>query len=57
MNKKKISESDDFHMKVIKGLKLSYKRLIQTKIEKDQSMVIMRDGKVITVKASELHKL
>ncbi len=57
MNKKKVSKSDDFHMKVIKGLKLSYKRLIQSKIEKDQSMVIMRDGKVITIKASELHKL
>ena len=46
----------DFHEKVIKGLELTYKKLIQTKIEKNQSLVIMRDGKVITIKASELNK-
>ena len=53
----KNSKSDEFHEKVMRGLKLSYERMIQSKIEKNQSMVIMRDGKVITVKASELHKL
>lgn len=47
----------DFINKVLKGLKLSSERMIQTKIEKDQSVVIMRDGKVITVKAADLHKL
>jgi hypothetical protein len=47
----------EFISKVLKGLKLSSERMIQSKIEKNQSMVIMRDGKVITVKASELHKL
>ena len=31
--------------------------MIQSKIEKNQSVVIMRDGKVITIKASELRKL
>lgn len=54
---KKTVKSDDFHTKVMKGLKLSYERLIQSKIEKNQSVVIMRDGKVITIKASELNKL
>ncbi len=43
--------------KVTKGLKISYERLIQSKIEKNQSVVIMHDGKVITIKASELNKL
>ncbi|NMH25608.1 hypothetical protein [Flavobacterium solisilvae] len=57
MSKKDVNKTDDFHKKVMKGLKLSYERLIQSKIEKNQSVVIMRDGKVITVKASELHKL
>ena len=57
MSKKEVNKTDDFHTKVMKGMKLSYERLIQSKIEKNQSTVIMRDGKVITVKASELHKM
>ena len=55
-DKRKESHSE-FISKVLKGLKLSSERMIQSKIEKNQSVVIMRDGKVITVKASELHKL
>ena len=57
MSKKVVTKIDDFHEKVAKGLKLSFERMIQTKIEKNQSVVIMRDGKIITIKASELHKL
>ena len=57
MSKKVVSKIDDFHEKVTKGLKVSFDRMIQTKIEKNQSVVIMRDGKIITIKASELHKL
>jgi hypothetical protein len=56
MNSKKSIKKNDFHTKVMKGLKLSYERLIQSKIEKNQSLVIMREGKVVTVKASELYK-
>ena len=56
MSKKVVEKIDDFHDKVTKGLKLSFERMIQSKIEKDQSVVIMRDGKVITIKASELVK-
>lgn len=56
MSKKTVAKSDDFHEKVAKGLKLSFERLVQSKIEKNKSMVIMRDGKVVTVKASELRK-
>lgn len=33
----------EFISKVLKGLKLSSERMIQSKIEKNQSMVIMRD--------------
>lgn len=47
----------DFITKVIHGLKLSSERMIQSKIEKNQSVVIMRDGKIITIKASELDKI
>ena len=44
----------DFINKVTKGLQRSYKQLVKSKIAKDQSMVIVRNGKVTTVKASEL---
>lgn len=58
MSKKKVvAKIDDFHEKVTNGLKLSFKKMIQSKIEKNQSVVIMRDGKIITVKASELDKI
>lgn len=57
MMKDKKESHSKFISNVLKGLKLSSERMIQTKIEKNQSVVIMRDGKIITVKASELHKL
>lgn len=51
---KRVTAKSDFSNKVLMGLKLVSQRLIQSKIEKNQSVVIMRDGKVITIKASEL---
>ena len=46
-----------FNKKVLKGLELCYKNLVKTKIQNDQSMVIMHNGKVITIKAAELKNL
>ena len=54
MIKAKNLKKDDFHEKIEKGLQLSSERMIKSKIEKNQSVVIMRDGKIITIKASEL---
>jgi hypothetical protein len=51
------AKQSSFIDKVIKGLKLSSERMIETKIEKNQSLVIMREGRIITIKASELNKL
>ena len=56
MSKKVLAKTDDFFEKVTKGLKLSFERMIQSKIEKNQSLVIMREGKIITIKASELQR-
>lgn len=56
MSKKVLAKTDDFFEKVTKGLKLSFERMIQSKIEKNQSLVIMREGKIITIKASELER-
>lgn len=56
MSKKVAAKEDDFFEKVSKGLKLSFEGMIQSKIEKNQSLVIMREGKIITIKASELQR-
>ena len=53
----KEKQQSDFMEKVSKGLKISYATLVETKIQNNQSMVIMHNGKVITVKASELKNL
>ena len=47
----------DFNEKVKNGLKISFNKMIKSKIEKNQSVVILRDGKIVTVKASELDKI
>lgn len=51
---KKSKNTSEFSEKVMKGLKIVSQRLIQSKIEKNQSLVIMRNGKVVTVKAADL---
>ncbi|MCF6128221.1 hypothetical protein L1S35_00945 [Flavobacterium sp. AS60] len=51
---RKSKNTSEFSEKVMKGLKIVSQRLIQSKIEKNQSLVIMRDGKVITIKATDL---
>ena len=47
----------DFNEKVKNSLKISFNKMIKSKIEKNQSVVILRDGKIVTVKASELDKI
>ena len=36
--------------KVLKGLEIAYERLIQFKKEKNSELVIMKDGKVVSIK-------
>ena len=54
MTKSTILKDMDFNEKVKNGLKISFNKMIKSKIEKNQSVVIMRDGKIVTIKASEL---
>jgi hypothetical protein len=56
MNTQKRKQTE-FSEKISEGLKLVSKKLIQEKIAKDQSVMIMHKGKMITIKASELNKL
>lgn len=57
MGKSNKIELDDFTTKLIKGIKLAHKRMIKAKIEKNQSLVLCHNGKIITIKASEFHTL
>jgi hypothetical protein len=41
----------------MEGLKLSYEKMIQDKIAKDQSVVMMHKGKMIKIKAAEVCNL
>lgn len=54
--KEKKENYSEFITKVLKGVKLFSERMISTKIEKNHSLVIMRNRKTITIKASELRK-
>ncbi|WP_396217116.1 hypothetical protein [Flavobacterium sp.] len=56
-SKKGKLEPETFQEKVIRGLKLAHKRMIKSKIEKNQSLVLFHNGKIITIKASDFSKL
>jgi hypothetical protein len=42
--------------KLIQGLELSYQRLLKEKIEKNQKLVISKDGKVVRVDPRKYQK-
>jgi len=46
----KIDEHNEFRDKVLKGLELSYQRLIEYKRRKNSELVIVKDGKIVKVK-------
>ncbi len=54
MDKAKIQEIED---KILEGLKLTHERLIAHKIKHDQKLAYSYNGKLIVIKARELHKL
>ena len=47
-NKKELSE------KVLKGFRMAYKKLIEKAKRDDETLVIVRDGKIVHVKARDL---
>lgn len=47
-------ETNTIREKILKGMELTHKRLIQNKKERNQEIVISRNGKIIKLKASEL---
>ena len=57
MAKNSEKKLDDLASQLIKGIKLAHKRMIKSKIEKNQSLVLCHNGKIVTIKASEFHTL
>ncbi len=47
----------DIEKKILEGLKLSSKKMIETKIKNNQSIVVMQDGKIVTLTVEDLKKL
>jgi len=50
MNEADKKANDEFRDNVMKGLELSYQRLIEKKRRNDQEIVIMKDGKIVKIK-------
>ena len=48
------TEIKELREKIIKGIELAIERLIESSKEKDESLVVVQDGKVMKVKAREL---
>jgi hypothetical protein len=49
-------ELQDFREKLIKGMSLSFQRLLEFKKQKNSPLVISRDGKVVEISVEEYLK-
>lgn len=47
---------DEFRTKLIKGLELSFERLVKAKAKEDGILVFSENGKIVKVKARDLEK-
>jgi len=48
-------ERFEIKCKILKGLELSYEKLLAEKKAKNSELVILRDNKIITIKPDEMH--
>lgn len=48
--KDKEKQQKELEDKILKGLKLTYKRLLQFKKEKNTELVVIREGKIVHIK-------
>ena len=51
---KVLERENDIKEKVLEGLNLSYKRLIQSKKERNLDLIISQDGKIVRIKPQEV---
>lgn len=48
------NEREDMYEKILKGLELSFKRLVEQKAKNDEELVFSKDGIIFKVKARDL---
>lgn len=49
-------EMEVLSKKIMKGLKLSFKRLVEQKAKDDEELIFSRNGKIVVIKAKKLLK-
>ncbi len=47
---------NEFADKVMKGLEISFQKLLEFKKQKNSPLVVMRDGKIVEVMAEDFYK-
>ncbi len=52
--KNKNPQYDEFAQKILKGLELAHKRMIEFKKQKNSELVIMEGDKIVRIKAKDL---
>ncbi len=48
--------NDEFTDKVLKGLELSFQKLLEFKKQKNSPLVVMRNGKIVKIMAEDYYK-
>ena len=49
-----VINTNDFKEKFIKGLKLSFKKLVATKRQTDGTLIFSKKGKIVKIKARDI---
>ena len=47
---------DEFSIKVLKGLEISFQKLLEFKKQKNSPLVVIRDGKIVKIMAEDYYK-
>ncbi len=55
-SRKEFKIQDEFTNKVIKGLEITFQKLLEYKKQKNSPLVVMRDGKIVKIMAEDFYK-
>ncbi len=55
-SRKEFKVQDEFTNKVIKGLEITFQKLLEYKKQKNSPLVVMRDGKIVKIMAEDFFK-
>ena len=51
-----IHSQNDFADKIMKGLEISFQKLLEFKKQKNSPLVVMRNGKIVQIMAEDFYK-